>query len=168
MAKGFTPGEPHIRGDIAKPYQTYDEWKQNSISNANIKSITSNLDKTEDNGIIESEVVARAVKDGTVNVVVNEQKQNRHIPGAKEYQEGRSYINGTIDDARALVEKLHGTGTALFNANGVWNHKERVTNDTVIGVHVDNKTGLEKETKNGIISYSKTGTHIVPSRGGEK
>jgi len=75
-----------------------------------------------------------------------------------------------ISEAMALSHTrpmMNGSRTALFNANGVWNHNERVTNDTVIGVDVDNKTGLEKETKNGIISYSKTGTHIVPSRGGE-
>ena len=161
--KGYPPKERYARGDGIKPYQTYDQWKQNSIPNANVKSITSNLDKTEDNGIIESDVVARAVKDGTVNVVVNDQKQNRHIPGTQEYQEGRSYLYGTIDDARALVEHLHGTGEVLFDDNGNWIRKERVTNDTAIGIHVDNKTGLEKETKNEIISYSKTGTHIVPS-----
>lgn len=109
-------------------------------------------------------VVKDAIASGEVSKVINADKQNRHIKGSDKFIEGRSYITGTVEDAQKLVDELSGTGTPIM-ANGKWTHKERVTSNSVIGVHVDQKTKKETKTKSGLIIYSKTGSHIVPGRG---
>lgn len=80
---------------------------------------------------------------------------------------GKSYINGDVKYAQKLVDELSGTGRPLTDSSGKWNRKERVKNNTLIGVHVDYETGEETRTKTGIIVYSKTGTHIYPGKRGE-
>ncbi|MGM9587834.1 MAG: polymorphic toxin type 50 domain-containing protein [Candidatus Limivicinus sp.] len=131
----------------------FEESFQNAIENAVEGSIiTSGAD-----------VVKDAIKAGSVSTTTNSEKQARHIFGSDGYIAGRSYINGTLEDAQMLVDALSGTGEPIL-VDGEWMHKERVTNSSTIGIHVDQKTKEERETKNAIIIYSKTGSHIVPSR----
>jgi hypothetical protein len=124
------------------------------------------VENTTQSGIIKvkKSVVGDAIKEGRVAKTINENKQKRHIPGSKEYIVGRSYINGDVGEAQKLVDKLSGTGTPVI-VNGEWANKERVENDSVLGVYVDPKTGEEAETSKAMIIYSKTGTHIVPRKG---
>lgn len=124
------------------------------------------VENTTESGIIKvkKSVVSDAIKDGKVSKTINENKQNRHIPGSKEYIAGRSYIIGNVGEAQKLVDKLSGTGTPVI-VNGEWTNKERVENDSVLGVYVNPKTGEEAETRKAMIIYSKTGTHIVPRKG---
>lgn len=112
---------------------------------------------------VQKSVVSDAVASGSVSKVINPDKQNRHIKGSKGYVDGRSYINGSLEDAQKLVDELSGTGTAVM-VNGEWQRKERVKSKSIIGVHIDQNTKAETETKNGLIIYSKTGSHIIPSR----
>ncbi len=105
-----------------------------------------------------------AVSSGTVTTKINAEKQGRHIKTSKAYIEGRSYLNGTLEDAQRLVDDLSGTGEAVIDENGNWLHKERVQADHVFGIHVDLGTGKETETSKGMIIYSKTGTHIIPRK----
>ena len=109
-------------------------------------------------------VVNDAIKNGTVSKKINPNKQNRHIRESGEYIEGRSYIYGTLDDAQNLVDELSGTGSPILDANGKWTSKERVINNSAIGVFVDIATKKETETRLGIIIYSKTGSHIIPRK----
>ena len=90
------------------------------------------------------------------------------IFGSDGYIAGRSYINGTLEDAQMLVDALSGTGTPIFDKNGNWTNKERVQCKNVIGIHVDQDTKNENETKKATIIYSKTGSHIVPRKGDDK
>lgn len=105
-----------------------------------------------------------AVSSGAVTTKINAAKQGRHIKTSKAYIEGRSYINGTLEDAQRLVDDLSGTGDSMIDENGNWLHKERVQADHVFGIHVDWETGKETETSKGMIIYSKTGTHIIPRK----
>lgn len=108
--------------------------------------------------------VCRAIQNGTVSKKVNRQKQERHLRGTAGYIPGRSYIYGGLSKAQELVDTLSGTGSSVMQ-NGVWQHKERVQADTIIGVYVDPITGKETPTNCAIIIYSKTGSHIFPRKG---
>ena len=88
---------------------------------------------------------------------VNAGKQGKHIVGSNNYQQGKSIFYGSSADAQRLVDKYAGTGTWV-SAN-----KERVNFGKVIGKYVNKEANISVETNMGIIHYSKTGTHIVPS-----
>ena len=86
---------------------------------------------------VEKTSVKDAVSSGVVTTKINAEKQGRHIKTSPAYIEGRSYINGTLEDAQRLVDDLSGTGVPLMDADGNWLHKERVQTDHVFGIHVD-------------------------------
>lgn len=104
------------------------------------------------------------VKAGRISLKINPEKQNRHIKGTKEYINGKSYLTIDLAEAQKLVDSLHGTGTILYNKNGDWKRKELISTDRLVGVDVDQQTGLESKTKSFTAHYSNTGTHIVPWR----
>lgn len=95
---------------------------------------------------------------------INKQKQNKHIRGTKEFQEGKSELTISLEESQNLVDKFHNNGQKIGDT------KERVDFGKTIGYFVDEKTGKKVPTSNGIIHYSNTGSHIVPSRpkGGKK
>lgn len=95
---------------------------------------------------------------------LNTGNQNKHIPGANGYIEGRSYLYGTLADAQALVDRWHGTGEIRFTSRGEWVQKEFVTVAENIGVCIDHATGQGVPTNRFAIHYGKKGTHIVPAR----
>lgn len=125
------------------------------------------VEKTGDSAIIEEQgnVVWDAIHSGAVSLEINRNKEERHIKGAKGYIEGRSYFYGDFADVKQLVGASYGTGEPIINDNGIWNRKERVRFDHVIGVCIDQKTGNEMETCEALIHYSKTGVHIIPAKG---
>lgn len=103
-------------------------------------------------------------KDGTKLVngfpaKVQEGKQGKHIPGHKNYQPGKSTLSITVSEADELIKEKGGTGKLVApNSN-----KERVDFGIQIGTYKNPKTGEALPTTKGIIHYSKTGAHIVPS-----
>ncbi len=104
------------------------------------------------------------IKSDTVSKTINTEKQNRHIRGSDDYVVGRSYIHGTCETAQELVDAYHGTGLPQFTRKGEWNKKEVASADHEIGINVDEDTGVELSTNRFVIHYSKTGTHIVPTK----
>jgi len=85
-------------------------------------------------------------------------RQGKHIPGHPNYKEGRSIL--TADPAE-LAQRA-GSGSPIGKiARGQPGFKERVDYGEVIGYFV--KDGVATPTTNGIIHYSSTGIHIVPS-----
>ena len=123
------------------------------------------VESSEKDGIIKPDrVVLDNIENGTVKLEVNGQKQSRHIKDSTGYLEGRSYLKGNLETAKELVDKLHGTGQPIVDSKGNWTKKERVENSEIIGTVVNPLTGEESETRKAIIHYSKTGTHIIPSR----
>lgn len=96
---------------------------------------------------------------------INIQKQNRHIPGKKEFVEERQkrYNKGRQKQSRLTISI--GESQSLINKYGFHDLTTRsttFTHDSYIGVFVDQKTGSEILTNRGIIKYSKTGAHIYP------
>lgn len=89
---------------------------------------------------------------------IHKGRQGKHMKGHNNYQEGKSYITITIEEAHDLVNKFSGTGEKLTS------NKERVDFGKEIGKYVDPQTGEEKSTTVGLIHYSKDGCHIVPAR----
>lgn len=108
-------------------------------------------------------IVKNAIESGEVSKKINREKQMRHTKSA--HTPGRSYLDGDLEYAQELVDKLSGTGTPVINASGKWLHMERVENDEQLGVLVDNETGQEARTNKAMIRYSKTGSHIHPRKG---
>lgn len=92
-------------------------------------------------------------------------KQGKHIKGHNNYTDGRSYLTVSMDEAQELIKKYAGTGELRRDASGKWTHKEFVTADRVIGVHIQN--GVETPTHRFSISYAtgkNKGAHIVPAK----
>ncbi|MCI8992257.1 MAG: hypothetical protein HFG80_05940 [Eubacterium sp.] len=98
---------------------------------------------------------------GLVSKKINREKQLRHTKDG--HAPGRSYIDGDLEYAQELVDKLSGTGETKLDRKGEWNHREWVTSPHVIGIYVD-ESGKETKSNIGMIVYSKTGTHIYPVR----
>ena len=93
---------------------------------------------------------------------INPEKQSKHIKDSFGYIAGRSYLMPDID-AQELVDRYHGTGHIAWSG-GVWRNKETITVNFDIGIEVDIETGMETAANRFTIYYSKTGTHIVPSK----
>lgn len=89
---------------------------------------------------------------------VHASRQDKHIPGTNNYIEGRSIFSGTKNQAEQLIKQYSGSGQPIGN------NKERVDFGRVIGYYVDESTGQSYPTTMGIIHYSKSGAHIVPSK----
>ena len=104
------------------------------------------------------------IRSSTTNKTINPEKQNRHILDADEYAAGRSYVYGDLNTAQVLVNDYHGTGTPMFDKNGNWKNKEVVKASSDIGVNVDARNRTQQPTNRFVIHYSKTGTHIVPTK----
>lgn len=129
---------------------------ENFPNNVRIKETTNTVNR-------QINVVKKSIESGKVSKTINKEKQNRHIKDSSDYIAGRSYIYGSLEDAQSMVDALSGTGQPVM-ANNEWQNKERVSSDRIIGVHIDPNTMEETETRNGLIIYSKTGSHIVPRK----
>ena len=89
---------------------------------------------------------------------MNDEKQNKHIVGTKEYVEGKSvitapkeYLINYYDNHREEVIKIN-------------DYKSSFTFNKIIGYYIDPYTGEMIKTNKVTIHYSKTGYHIVPAR----
>ncbi len=115
-----------------------------------------------DKAVKHDTIIEDAIKSGEVSAKINRDKQLRHT---KTYHTpGRSYLNGDLDFAQGLVNRLSGTGRPIYDANGKWTHREHVSDREFIGTHVDMDTLEETQTNKAIITYSKTGTHVYPAQ----
>lgn len=103
-------------------------------------------------------VRAAPAASGIGRVLLEADKQGKHIFGHNNFIEGRSIF--THANAQALLDEFAGTGQRLAGAFG-GPGKERVNFGQVIGQI--NVNGVMTNTTNGIIHYSKTGAHIVPA-----
>lgn len=107
-------------------------------------------------GIIKGapDVVTKALKMGTVKLDVNPQLQKDHCEFT--HEPGKGYIKGGMDNARKLIEELHGTGDPVIDSKGNWTRKERVK---AKGNPAVNEFG--NDTNALMIHYSRTGAHIM-------
>lgn len=107
-------------------------------------------------------IVQDAIRSGEVSKTINREKQQRHTMSG--HPSGRSYLYGGLEFAQKLIDELSGTGKPVLIKGDVWTKKERVVSSKPIGTHVDRKTGKETETKEAMVVYSKTGSHIYPRK----
>ena len=113
--------------------------------------------------------IRKEIRSDPARLVINQEKQSRHIKGSDGYIPGRSYVTVSNDELQDIVEKYAGTGEIQRSARGVFMWKEIVTLDHQIGVSIDPETLEEMPTDRAYIHYSKTGSHVVPTaRGMEK
>lgn len=110
-------------------------------------------------------IVENAIRSGKVLKKINKDKQLRHTKSG--HIPGRSYLDGDLEYAQELVDKLSGTGQPLYDGKGNWIRKERVVSPNIIGTHV-NSDGVETKSNMAVIAYSKTGSHIYPAKRKEK
>jgi len=109
------------------------------------------------------ETIRARIKSDEIDKTVNAEKQSRHIRNSGGYVDGRSYLLDDVDP-QELVDRYHGTGELKRDGNDVWTNKEFITLDYDIGVHLSPKTGEATSTNSFAIHYSRSGTHVVPSR----
>lgn len=107
-------------------------------------------------------IVKDAIESGEVSKTINKEKQKRHT--LSDHDPGRSYLDGDLEYAQELVDRLGGTGEPIRDVKGNWTKRERVSDSEEIGTHVNPEDGTETKTSNAIIVYSKTGTHIYPAQ----
>ena len=102
-------------------------------------------------------------------------RQDIHRVGTKMYEErkaslkaikqhGPPYLTISDDEVLELVNRYKGTGEIkLSKRSGKWDNEETIlTNDTVVGIAVNNLNGKTAGTTVFRIHYSKNGVHIVP------
>ena len=106
-------------------------------------------------------IVKNAIKSGQVSKKINREKQLRHTKD--EHAPGKSYLDGDLEFAQKLVDEYCGKGTPIMDKNEKWTHKEKFDASNIIGTHIDTD-GNETRTNKGVISYSKTGTHVYPRK----
>lgn len=111
--------------------------------------------------------VMQALEAGKISVRVNVSNQTKHIKGSHNFEAGKSYVLGNLEDCQTLISELYGTGQALANRRNEFNNKERVRASRVFGVYVDKESKQESKTRYGIIHYGKAGAHIIPARNKE-
>lgn len=113
------------------------------------------------------DIINLEIQKGNISLTINPEKQARHLLGSG-YIKGRSYLNISEKQVQQLVNQKYGTGVLVFDESGNWKHKEVIESAEDIGVCV-NKNGSQSNTNRFTVHYSKTGTHVVPTkRGGDK
>lgn len=127
-------------------------------SNHSIISIKKD-NKTKNSNIIQSEI-----DKGNVILELNHEKQQKHIKDSPGYIKGKSYLTISESEAAEIIKQQSGKGTPVFDRQGNWKNKEKISYYKQIGVNVDAKTKAETPTTKATIHYSKTGTHLVPRK----
>lgn len=124
------------------------------------------IDKSGESGIMKVEakkLLKEKIESGELPLKINNEKQERHLlkEGEISKPDGRSYLTITVPEAQEVINKLHGTGDLTYIPSS-HKFKELVVNDSVVGV--DGKSN--KATSDAFINYSKSGTHLVPTKKG--
>lgn len=132
----------------------------------NVSEFRKVLTKNELTQLNNRAILKEKIEKGEISLELNHEKQARHIKGPG-YKEGRSYLTITEDEISELIYQKTGTGV-IHITNKNEQIKEVIECDKVIGVDINNKTGEETDTTRATIHYSKSGTHLVPTRSDKK
>ncbi|MEK3993693.1 minor capsid protein [Psychrobacillus sp. FSL K6-2365] len=163
------------RGDDGKTYHvpanmTYKEWYNESVVKP--KELAARIEKEKQEKV--KEEIRNDIRNGIYKLDHNKNRYDNHNPKHKRYDEyiernkvkGKqkpSYLTVSFEEANDLVKSLAGTGNIRLMKNGSWDKKETIVNNSVIGIHVNQDTGVETPTNAFKLHYGKTGTHIVPT-----
>lgn len=160
----YNPGNGKIQNVHSKKWQTQEERDR--------------IEKRKVIGLIaEDDVIMKNIRENVIpkqNIDRVVERQQIHRVGTKMYEQrktslqnkeqyGPSYLMISDEEVLELVRKYSGKGQIKYARNGEWNSQEIIlTNDKIVGVVVDNRSGVSVETSVFKIHYSKDGIHIVP------
>lgn len=163
------------RGNDGKTYHvpanmTYKEWYNESVVKPKEQAARKEKEKQEK----VKEEIRNDIRNGKYKLDHSKNRYDNHNPKHKRYAEyiernkskglpKPSYLNISFEETNDLVKKYSGSGNISLKKNGTWDNKELIISSSVIGIHVNQGTGVETPTKAFYIHYSKTGTHIVPT-----
>lgn len=154
-----TPPAPKDNGGTGKTYQAEKISGKALTSGGNGSIIEETRVRTEIIPSMKTDVVVERQK---IHRKGTEMYENRKAALEIKGKHGPSYITISDEEIITLVNRFKGTGI-IRTKNGKWNNQEViVTNETVIGVAVNDMTGKEAKTTVFKIHYSKNGIHIVP------
>lgn len=116
---------------------------------------------------LKDETIRKNIRDNANRTLLID-KQAEHMKDSPKYKQGKSYLSISNEEIQDIVNKFAGTGKIERTINGNFANKERIVLDKVVGVNINNKTGIETETRIIKIHYRKTGVHIVPTMEGSE
>lgn len=138
--------------NVPKSIEAFQEMKYNDSDK--FKVIRTNYNNEIRKEIIRSKKTPKNIHQG---------KQDKHIRGTANYIEGKSYLTISNDEIQELVNNYAGTGKILRDKKGRWKQQEVIDTDKIVGISINDITGVSTETKSFKIHYSKKGVHIVPT-----
>jgi soluble cytochrome b562 len=150
----------HVEGRISDKIDT----DSDKFTEEEMKEYLAGLEVKNNEKDREQKSLVEGTVEGTKKVIngfdttVHAGKQGKHIEGHNNYIDGKSIMNGNMDDIQKLVDEFAGTGQWKTD------NKEMVDFGKTIGDYVDINTGEALKTTRGIIHYSKKGVHIVPAK----
>ena len=113
------------------------------------------------------QAIREQIRSEPEKLIINPEKQARHMRESKGYIPGRSYLTISESELQKIVNQYAGTGEMQKDMNGNFIYKELLILDRIVGVNVNRATGVATPTNKVYIYYSKTGTHVVPTLKGE-
>ena len=105
------------------------------------------------------EQVKSDIRNGEYSLVLNPEKQARHMVGTA--IQGRSVVTISMQELQEIINKQAGFGRIQLTRENGWKHQEIVDAGREIGYTV-NADGDIVSTTRLKIHYSKKGTHAVP------
>jgi hypothetical protein len=132
-----------------------------------------NLEAMTISSVNKEKIVAESLKHAAErenyfkNVKIHWDKQNKHIPGKHNFEQGKGIISIEQQKLEMLVKEHVGKGQRIFGEFGETGFVERVDFGTIIGQYAPgpnlDPTQYLPTTK-GIIKYAKDGkVHVIPS-----
>lgn len=146
-------------------------WKEAAEAKNTHQSIAKQANSMYDTGSEAGNIAAwqrdkpirESIRADKQRLIINQEKQSRHIKGTDGYVQGRSYVTVDKDELQAIVNQYAGTGEIQRSVKGVFMQKEIITIDRQIGVSINPETLEETPTNRAYIHYSKSGSHVVPT-----
>lgn len=146
-------------------------WKEATEAKNTYQSIAKQANPMYDTGSEAGNIAAwqrdkpirESIRADKQRLIINQEKQSRHIKGTDGYVQGRSYVTVDKDELQAIVNQYAGTGEIQRSVKGVFMQKEIITIDRQIGVSINPETLEETPTNRAYIHYSKSGSHVVPT-----
>lgn len=147
------------------------EYNTKSVVNY-VEKLYNSSNKTSNlQSFIDDETIRKHIRNN-YSLTLNKGAQDKHIIGTNNYNtetangKNPSIILSDKAEIQKLINKYAGTGKPIRNnlPNNTFKNKELVIISELTGINVEENTGKETETHRFIIHYSKTGTHLVPTK----
>lgn len=160
----YDPGNGRKQNVHTKQWKTQEEYDK--IEARKIAGLIAEDDEIMRNirkNIIPKQNVETIVDRQQIHRIGTNMYEQRKVNLQNKEQYGPSYLTISDEEILELVEEYSGKGLIKYDRRGQWNQQEIiVTNDKVIGVVFNNKTGENVKTSVFKIHYGKNGIHIVP------